>query len=115
MQFTGDTQFQSNFGDFSSNNVNENNLSQFLAHKLLIPHGDKSSLKLVVTLNNTILTNANNVLVQNDINYCTVEEADARLIQHAINQAVNGLENITISTVDSEVLVLSLSSAERLI
>ena len=37
------------------------------------------------------------------------------MIRHAINQAANGLENITIRIVDSDVLVLLLSSVERLI
>ena len=78
-------------------------------------HCDDSSLKFVVTLSDTILTNLNDLIVQNDINCCTAEEADPRLIRHEINQAGNGLENITFRTVDSDVLVLSLSSVERLI
>ena len=106
MQFTGDTQFPSNFGDFLSNSVNKYNLNQFLAHKFLVFHGENSSLKFVVTLNNTILTNVNDLLVQTDINYCTAEEGARRLIRHAIYEAVNGLENIAIRTVDSDVLVL---------
>ena len=67
MQFTADNQFPSNFGDFLSNKVNKINLSQFLAHKLLVLHGYDSSLKFVVTLNDTILRNIKNLLVQNDI------------------------------------------------
>ena len=96
MQFTDDTQFPSNFSDFLSNRVDENNISQFLSHKLLVLHGDNSSLKLVVTLNDTILTNINNLLVKSDINYCTADKANPRLIQYAISRAANGLENITI-------------------
>ena len=115
MQFTDDTQFPSNFGDILSNSVNENNINQFLPHKLLVLHGDNSSLKLVVTLNDTILTNINNLLVKNDINYCTADKANPRLIQYAINRAANGLENITIWTFDSHILVLTLSSVKKLI
>ena len=73
MQFTGDTHFLSHFGDFSSNCVNKNNLSQLLAHKLLVPYDDDSSLKFVVTLNDIILTNVYDLLVRNDINYSTAE------------------------------------------
>ena len=110
MQFTGGTQFPSNFGDFFSNSLNKNN-SQFVAHKLLLLHGGSSSLEFVVTLKDTILT-----YVQNDISYCTPEEANPRLTWHAIiNQANNGLENITNQIIDSNVLVLSLSSVKRLI
>lgn len=73
MQFTDDTQFSSNFGDFLSNNVNKNSLGQFFIHKLLVIHGDESSLKFVVTLNDTIFTNTHDLLFENDINYCTAK------------------------------------------
>ena len=73
MQFTDDTQFSSNFGDFLSNNVNKNSLGQFFIHKLLVIHCDESSVKFVVTLNDTILTNTHDLLFQNDINYCTTK------------------------------------------
>ena len=81
----------------------------------MVLHGDNSSLKLVVTLNDTILTNINNLLVKSDINYCTADKANPRLIQYAINRAANGLENITIWTFDSHILVLTLSSVKKLI
>lgn len=113
MQFAVDTQLPSSFSDFLSNIVNKTNLGQFLVHKLLVIHSGESSLNFVVTLNGDFLTNGNDLLVQNKINYCTAEEADPRLIRHEINQAANGWEN-TIRTVDSDILVPSLSSVKRL-
>ena len=43
------------------------------------------------------------------------EEADPRLIWHAINQATNGVKTIHIETIETDVLVLSLSHAESMI
>ena len=84
-----------------------------MVHKLLVIHSDKSSLNFVVTLNGNLLTNENDLLVQNKINYCTAEEADPRLIRYEINQEANDWEN-TIRNVDSDILVPSLSSVKRL-
>ena len=78
-----------------------------MAHKLLVFHGGVSFLKFVVILNDTILTNVNDLFIQNDINYNTAEEADPRLIRQLLETAIE-LKNITIRTVHSNVLVLSL-------
>ena len=40
-----------------------------MAHKLSAFHGGDFSKKFVVTLNDTILKNASDLLVQNDIHY----------------------------------------------
>ena len=114
MQFTGETRFPSSFSDFLSNSENKNNLGQFLARKMIDLHND-SPCKFVVTFNDTILTNDTNLASQSDIKFCTAEEADPRLIRHAMNQAVNGIKCITIETVDSDVLVLSIGHIENLI
>ena len=50
-----------------------------------------------------------------DIKSCTAEEADPRIIRHAINQVKNGINCITIETVDSDVLVLSISNIQKIL
>ena len=75
MQFIGDSWFLPNFDNFFSNSPNKNNLSQFLAQKLLLLHVDNSSLEFVITLNDNILTRVNDLLVKIDTNYCAPEEA----------------------------------------
>ena len=92
------------FLDFLRNGISKNHLIRFLANGLLVLHSDGCSLKFFVTLNDTILTNVNHLLFQNDINYCTAEEADPSLIQYGINQRANALEYITIQIVDSIVI-----------
>ena len=44
-----------------------------------------------------------------------MEEADARLIRHEINLSKQGYKNILIHTVDSDVLLLSIAYADKMI
>ena len=116
LNFTGDSLFPSNFKDFLSNSANKNKLNELLAQILINVHDSSSSqLTLVVTYENKILTNNTSLLDQQDISDCSAEEADPRIIRHAINLARNGFEDITIRTVDSDVLVLSLANLHKLI
>ena len=55
-----------------------------------------------------------NLLDQQDISDCTAEEADPRIIRHSINLAKNGYKDITIRTVDSDVVVLSLANVPHM-
>ena len=41
-----------------------------------------------------------------EIAYCTIEEADQRIIRHVINCAKNYFQNIVICTGDTDILVL---------
>ena len=72
-------------------------------------------MKVCNKIKDNTSTNVNDLLVQNDINYYTPQEADPRLIRNAIIQAANWLGNITIQTVDCNVLVLSPLPVQRLI
>ena len=44
-----------------------------------------------------------------------MEEADARLIRHEINLSKQGYKNVLIHTVDSDVLLLSIAYADKMI
>ena len=59
----------------------------------------------------TVISNDNNVLTENLITVCTSEEADSRIIWHAINLGVNNYDEILIQRVDSDVVVLSFGYA----
>ena len=114
MNFTGETKFSANFSEFLCNSANKDKLGQFLAQKLIALHSDNPT-KFVVTFNDGILTNDDNLSLQMDISCCTAEEADPRIIRHAINQANNGVKTIRIETIDTDVLVLSLSHVGSMI
>ena len=64
-------------------------------------------MKVCNKIKDNTSTDINDLLVQNDINYYSPQEADPRMIRNAISQAANRLGNITIQTVDCNVLVLS--------
>ena len=66
---------------------------------------------ICITYNDTFIANDNNVLNENPITVCASEEADSRIIRHAINLGVNDYKEVSIEAVDSDVAVLSFGYA----
>ena len=99
---------------FLKHSENKEQLNLFLAQRFFQLNENKSPI-FVVTFNDTILTNDLDLVTQTDINYSIAEEADPRLIRHAINQGSNNLKNIVIKTVDTDVLLLAIAYCNRLI
>lgn len=62
---------------------------------------------MCVTLDNSVISNEEGVLGEDLINNCPSEEADPRLIRHAINLGKRGYMHIHVKTVDTDVVVLS--------
>ena len=89
------------------NSENKDSLNQFLARQFIQLHAGKSQI-IVVNFNETILSNDELLLSEEDISNCTPEEADPRLIRRSINQAKNGFEDINKRTVDYDVFILTL-------
>ena len=58
--------------------------------------------------NDTVISSDNNVLNENLITVCTSEEADSRIIRHAIKLKVNDFKEVSIETVDSPLVMLTL-------
>ena len=61
--------------------------------------------------NDEDISNDNNVLTGNLITICTSEEADSRIIRHALNLGVNNYKEVSIQTVYSDVVLLSFGYA----
>ena len=97
-----------------SNSDNKSGLYQFLAQTFILLHAEKTQV-LVVTYNETSLTNQELLLSEPDISNCTAEEADPRMIRHAINQAKRWYTDITIRTVDSDVFVLAVAHVHLMV
>ena len=98
-------------GDFRSNFLknsdNKNDLHVYLAEQFLgTPIFQKH---LVVTCNDSILTNNENIIAEDKISNCDIEEADQRIIRHLINCAKNGFKKLFVSTGDTDVLILLMS------
>ena len=61
---------------------------------------------ICISYNDTVISNDSNVLNENLITICTSEEADSRIIRHAINLGVSNYKEVSIETVDSDKVVL---------
>ena len=105
--------FPANFEiDFLTNITNKTSLNKFLAQKLLKLH-DNDNQKIYITNNDRVISNDNNVLTENliIITVCTSEEADSRIIWHAVNLGVNNCKKDSIQTVDSDFVALTFGYA----
>ena len=113
--FNGESLMPKDFSrNFLANSENKENLNIFLAKKFGDFHKNSSQV-LVVTLNDGVCSNKEYIFTEELIPYCNVEEADARLIQHGINLSKQGYKNILIHTVDSDVFLLSIAYANKMI
>ena len=109
--FNDSTVFPANFEtDFLTNITNKTNLNGYLAQKFIKLH-DNDKQTICITYNDLVISNDNNVLNENLITVSTSEEADSRIIQHAINIGFNDYKEVSIQTVDLGVVVLSLGYA----
>ena len=105
------SKFESNF---LTNGTNKTNLNEYLAQKFIAFHHNNSQILCATYKQQTILSNQLHVITEESIANCSCEEADARIIRHAINLGRNGYKNVQIQTVDNNVLVLSLGYAKQL-
>ena len=81
--FNGSILFPANF---ETDNVI--NLNEYLDKKFLKLH-DNDSQTICITYNDTVISNDDNVLTENLITVCTSEEADSRIIRHAVDLGIN--------------------------
>ena len=95
---------------FLSNSENKDKLNEYLAKKLLELHqGDQM---LVVTYKNTSLVSQPSCSELDQhvpTRPCEAEEADQRLVRHALNIIANGYTNVLVRTIDTDVLILLVS------
>ena len=98
--FDENSKFPASFSqDFLRYSENKKQLNMFLAQKFIKLHEHKLQI-FVVTFKETILANRLDYMNDTSINYCTAEEADPRLLLHALHQSSTGLKNIMIKTAD---------------
>ena len=103
--FNDETKFPNDFIDnFSKNSENKDDLNKYLAQKFLILH--ESDIVLVVTFNDSILSNA----VLHEPHY--LRKLTKRIIHHAINLAGKGYQHIQIRSADRDVIIVSIAQSE---
>ena len=104
--FEDNTKFPKNLReDFLRNSQNKEDLNRYLAEKIISLHSGSQTL----LLHKSILSNDNNLVTAERINNCTAEEADPRLVRHAMHCAEKGFHNIVVRTIDTDLLVLLIS------
>ena len=107
MPLSDSARFQANFEtDFLTNVTNKTNLNGYLAREFLKLHGYDNQHN-----NDIVISKYNNAPTENLITVWTSEEADSRIIRHAINPGVNKYKEVSIQTADSDVVVLSFGYA----
>ena len=73
---------------------------------MLIEETNELPTIIVTTKGDIVLSN--NKISASEIQPCFQEEADTRILLHVNHVARNGLKRITISTVDTDIVVISL-------
>ena len=90
--------------DFLKHNTNKSQLNKYLAEKFMSFH--KSSQSLTITYGNGILTTNEDLRHDPRISCCTSEEADPRLVRHAISCLEHNVQSVIVRTVDTDVFIL---------
>ena len=103
--FTDSTPLPGKFNEtFLKNNNNKERLNIYLAEKFhnMFQEADKV---FVMTKGETIISNSDHFLNDHFISYNTAEEADQKLIRHTIQSIKSGMEEVTVATVDTDVII----------
>ena len=112
--FKDETNIPEDFrNNFLTNNDNKVDLQVYLAEKFLKPPPPEKNV--VVTYNDSILTNIENIINADEILCCNIEEADQRIIRHLINCAVNGFKKLFVITGDTDVLILLIAAPPNIL
>ena len=106
------SEIPSNFiSKFLNNVTNKMNLNKYLVNKFLNYHEGKQSI-LCVTFGDSIFSNSQALFSETDINQCSSEEVDRRIVRRVINLGKKGYTNVQVKTVDSDVVILCLTHAD---
>ena len=96
---------------FLTNVTNQTNSNKYLANKFLAYHEGKQSI-LCVTFGDSIISSSEAALSETDINQCSSEKVDPRIVRHVINLGKKGYAKVQVKTVDSDVVILCLTYAD---
>ena len=108
LKFDDKTQFPKDFKDnFLKSSKNKSSLNLYLAEKFYDFH--KEDKILVVTKNDGILTNINDLQNEKSLTSCSAEEADQKIIRHMIHCISSDYSHVQIQTIDTDVFILALA------
>ena len=113
MTFSGEMRLPRDFMDFLGNSENKTHLSEFLVKRFVQEHDGTQTF--VATYKDSIISNNESLLLDEDITNCMTEEADQRLVRHAYNCIRNGILSIVVSTNDTDVVMLLIANFPHMI
>ena len=99
------SQTPSNWHSFLRIDKNKTELFSFLSEQMT---SNPELNKLVIAAFEDVVLTSNQADVRN-LSPCNHEEADTRVFLHALDMSNNGLQNVMIKTVDTDVVVLAVS------
>jgi len=102
-----DVRLPANWGEFLKVESSKTELFQYLAEQNTILPCEAN--KSILSTSDTVVLSSS-VEVTPEISPCTHEEADTRLILHAFDCARQGIDNIILRTVDTDVVVLTIAN-----
>ena len=103
--FDRNTKFPSDFkNNFLKNNKNKNRLNEFLADEFMQQYSGGKSF--VVTKGELVLSNIDSLAGDSSLSPNSAEEADQKLVRHALQCVRSGVRNIVVRTVDTDVILL---------
>lgn len=93
--------------------IKNKTIKEYLVKNFFLFHQIEET-KFCVTFKGTVLLNHPDVTAGEDIRTCSCEEADPRLVIHAINLRKCGYNEVEIKTINSDVFLLSHANAHLL-
>ena len=96
---------------FLINITNETDLNNYLENKFLTYHEGKQSI-LWFIFGDSIISNYESVSSEIDINQCSSEKPNPRIVRHVINLGKKGYINVQVKTVDRDVVIFCLTCAD---
>jgi len=99
-----------NWPQFLRNDQNKTQLFAFLAEAVTMT--DVPNKCVVATTENSVLTSTE--MPATGMSPCTHEEADTRMLLHALDASESGLQSVLLRTVDTDVVVISIASFHKL-
>ena len=105
-----DARLPANWGEFLKVESNKTELFLYLAEQTTTLQCDTN--KCILSTSDTLVLSSSDGVTPN-ISPCTHEEADTRLILHASDRARSGVDKMILRTVDTDVVVLAVSTFSR--
>ena len=109
MRVEGKNKLPGNWHKFLRDDGNKTELFNLLSEQVT---GEQFCGLVVMTLGDSVCSSV--PFTEEPLSTCTHEEADTRMLLHAADGVTQGMKRITIKTVDSDVVVLAVSQANRI-